>query len=97
MPYMLLHEGTGVGTDNRGLNITYAGFAGGHAIYVLDLTPDQADSASLQLIREGSLSLDIQFSAPITNDNGVQLICYCEFDNLVTIDHNRSIFFDYSL
>ncbi len=97
MPYMLLHEGSGIGTDDRGLGIGLADFAGGNTIYVLDLTPDQSDSASLQLLREGSLSLDIQFAEAISEDTGVQLIVYAEFDNLITLDHNRSLFFDYSL
>ncbi len=46
---------------------------------------------------QGPVSLDIQFGEAINLDGGIQLVCYAEYDNLITIDGNRNIFFDYTL
>ncbi len=97
IPYMLMYEGSGIGTDDRLNLIDYWDFKSGNCLYILDLTPDQSDNASLQLLREGSVALDIRFSSAISETNGVELICYMEFDNLISIDANRQVFFDYSL
>ncbi len=90
-------SGSGIGTDDRSNWISYSDFPLGNCLYILDLTPDQSDTASLQLLREGSVALDIRFSEPINDAQGVQLICYAEYDNLITLDYNRQLFFDYSL
>ena len=46
VPYMLMYEGSGIGTDDGSNYMTYYDFAYGNCLYILDLTPDQSDTAS---------------------------------------------------
>jgi hypothetical protein len=49
---------------------------------------------AFQLIKQGNLRVEIHFAeAPTANIN---VFMYAEFDNVIEIDRNRQILFDYS-
>ena len=96
VPYALMFESLSNKTDFSN-DITLEDYKGGNCFFVFNLTPDHSDDGTLQLIQEGTVSIDLKFKTPITETQGVELIVYGEFDNLITIDWNRNVFFDYSV
>ena len=97
LPYEMLFQETNFARDNKGNAISYKDYKDGCCLYAFDLTPDNSDTSALQLLREGSVNIDIRFKSSINHALGVELIVYGEFDNLLTVDWNRNIFFDYSI
>ena len=70
-------------------------FPNGYAIYCFDLTPDLCSaSPHFNAIQRGTLGVNITFSAPPAA--AVSLICYGEFENLIQIDAERNVVYDYS-
>jgi len=92
VPYALMFESLSNKTDFSN-DITLEDYKGGNCFFVFNLTPDHSDDGTLQLIQEGTVSIDLKFKTPITETQGVELIVYGEFDNLITIDWNRNVFF----
>jgi hypothetical protein len=46
------------------------------------------------LIKEGNLRVEIHFTEALTTT--INVIVYAEFDNVIEIDRNRHVLFDYS-
>ena len=90
-----LFSGTGKMYYNSGNDISREEYPSGYALFALDLTPDMCGSSShFNAIQRGNLALDIKFStAPTT---AVSLLCYGEFENLIQIDAERNVVYDYS-
>ena len=65
-------------------------------LFAFDLTPDESDSDSWELIREGATTVHCTFAEAI-KEPGLEMIVYAEFDNLAMIDRNRAIYFDYTI
>ena len=88
-------SGTGKLFHNLGNGIGRNEFPNGYAMYCFDLTPDLCSaSPHFNAIQRGTLEVDITFSAaPATP---VSLICYGEFENLIQIDAERNVVYDYS-
>ena len=93
--YVQLFEALGIANDNRGNAIERADFEKSHCIFGFDLTSDADDGSHWELVKEGNTSLEIQFG-PNLPAQGVQVIIYAEFDNLLTLDRNRVAHFDYT-
>ena len=56
----------------------------------LDLiSPDVSEVGAFQLIKQGNLRVEIHFAT-------INVIMYAEFDNVIEIDRNRQVLFDYS-
>jgi len=49
---------------------------------------------TLQLIKQGNLRLAIHFAA--TLQATINVVLYAEFNNVIEIDRNRQVLFDYS-
>ena len=93
--YNQLFEALDLARDNKGNGINRSDFKNTHCIFAFDLTPDEDDNGHWDLIRDGTTSIDIKFSEKLP-DSGVQIVVYAEFDNLLLIDKDRNVFFDYS-
>ena len=80
---------------NNGNDISRDEFANGNAIFAFDLTADMCGSSPhFNTVQRGNLAVDIKFSvAPTT---AVSLVCYGEFENLIQIDAERNVVYDYS-
>jgi hypothetical protein len=93
--YNQLFEALDQSRENKGNIISRADFKNTHCIFAFDLTPDEDDSGHWDLVREGTTSIDIKFSDALP-DSGIEIVVYAEFDNLLMIDKDRNVFFDYS-
>ena len=94
--YLHLIDTLGLPIENRSNNVTLTDFEKSSCLFAFDLTPDESDSDSWELIREGSTTVHCTFGEPI-KEPGLEMIVYAEFDNLAMIDRNRSIYFDYTV
>ncbi len=91
--YVSLFNNLNTGLEDAGNGITYSAFANGYGLFAFDLTSDQSET--WHLIREGTVTLDMDFTEPVPT-GGVKLIVYYELENLMMITKNRETYFDFS-
>ena len=93
--YLGLFSATGKMNEDEGNNISRTDYGKGFTLFAFDLTPDLSDIGTFQLSKEGHLRLEIQFTVAL--ENAINVIVYGEFDNIIEIDRNRQLLFDYSV
>ena len=101
--YLTLHKNIREASNG----ITYDGYKAGHTLYAFDLTPDLCSADHFNLLKDGSLDLDVQIEAnPSKTDNpkaelatatGYTAMFYLEFDNIIEITKERQVLVDYKL
>src|SRR6218665_895085 len=68
-------------------------FPGGYALYAFDLTADQCEGNHLNLLRHGTVRVDMKFAQLLPNT--INVIAFAEFENILEIDRSRNVLFDY--
>jgi hypothetical protein len=58
------------------------------------LTPDLAENDQVNLSRQGTVRLNLKFGAALVHT--ITVVAYAEFENMIEIDRNRNIVFDFS-
>ena len=91
---MSLYSGTGKQNKDEGNQIDRSDYANGYALYAFDLIPDLAEEGYFNLAREGSVRVDMTFRVALPNT--INVIAYAEFENVIEIDRNRNVIFDYT-
>jgi hypothetical protein len=66
----------------------------GNTLFGFDLTPDMSEMGAFQLIKQGNLRVEIHFAEALAET--INVVLYAEFDNVIEIDRNRQVLFDYS-
>ena len=66
----------------------------GYTLFGFDLSPDLSDGGHFDLVKHGSLRLEIKFGTAL--EQSINVIVYAEFDNVLEIDKARNVVFDYS-
>lgn len=95
MGYMSLFAGTGKQFNNEGIDIKRDDYDKGYTLFAFDLTSDQSpDDAHFSLIKNGSVRCEINFAVPLPNT--INVIAWAEFENIIEIDKNRNVLFDYA-
>ena len=94
--YVQLHTSMGLRDNpNNSNSIDMHRFTRDACYFVFDLTSDNTDDTNhWELIRTGSVSINMEFEEGIGND-GLRVIILGEFDNLITIDRLRQINMNY--
>jgi len=92
--YVNLMEALNLSQSDRGNSLTLSEFAQGYFFYAIDLTPDTCDGMFWELVQQGTVSVKVVFRSDLKQD--IKMLCFCEFDNLLSIDKNRNVFLDYS-
>ena len=93
MAYSTLFSGTGKLQKDEGIDITRMDYSNGYTLYAFDLTPDLAEGGHFNLLRQGNVRLELKFGAALVET--VNVIVYAEFENIIEIDKQRNIIFDY--
>ena len=72
---------TGTGTVNKDVGdyIEYRDFPDGYALFAFDLSPSLLDGNQVELVKSGSLILELKFNAPLPEP--VHVIAYAELDS----------------
>jgi hypothetical protein len=91
--YMGLFSGTGKLNRDEGNDIDRNDFANGYALYAFDLSPDLAEEGHFNLTRQGGVRVSLKFAAALPNT--VTVVAYAEFENVIEIDRNRNVVFDF--
>ena len=86
--------GTGRLFHDEGLMIDRLDFPQGNCLYAFDLSPDLTDDEKFDLLRTGSVRLQLKFSEQL--EHPITLIIYAEYQNIIEIDSNRNVVFDFS-
>jgi len=85
--------GTGKLGAYEGLFIDREDYGSGCALYAFDLAADLDEQDYFSLVRQGSVRLALKFSAALAAT--VTVIAYAEFENVIEIDRNRNVLFDF--
>lgn len=78
------------------IEVTYNNYSTDYCLFAFDLSGDGTlggETGTLNLLKRGSIRLEIRFGATLTAQ--VKLIVLGQFDNIVTIDNQRSVVIDY--
>lgn len=94
--YHALFSGTGIHFLNQGNCISRDAFKKGYCLFAFDLTPDLSANCSshFNLIRHGSVRIDVKFSQALTDN--INCLVYVEYDNLLEIDSARQRIVDFT-
>ena len=93
MAYMSLYAGTGKLQRDEGNDITREDYKNGYSLYCFDLTPDLAEDDHFNLAKEGNVRIDVKYGTALPNT--INVIVYAEFENILEIDRNRNVIYDY--
>ena len=92
--YQSLFSGTGKLSQDAGNQISRSDYGSGYTAFCFDLSPDHCSGDHFELIKQGNLRAELHFKEPLANT--VNLIVYAEFQNVIEIDGNRNVLFDYT-
>ena len=59
------------------------------------MSPDLGDDDHFNLAKQGGVRVDLKFRAGLPNT--VTVVAYAEFENVIEIDRNRNVVFDFGL
>ena len=69
------------------------GQTGLDVLYAFDLSPDLAEEGHFNLAKQGTVRVELKFGTAIPNT--VTVVAYVEFENVIEIDRNRNIVYDF--
>ena len=92
--FMSLFSGTGKENRDEGNGINRSDFANGYALYAFDLSADLSENESFNLARHGTVRIDMKFGEALPHT--VTVVAYAEFENIIEIDRNRNVVFDFN-
>jgi hypothetical protein len=92
--YMNLMTGARKAFKDEDVDVSREDFSQGYALFCFDLTPDLGESDHFSLVRSGSVRLAIEFGDELART--INIIVYGEFQNVLEIDRNRNVFFDFT-
>ena len=93
--YYSMFNGVDKGLYDNGNGINRDDYKNGNNIFCFDLTGDLCSSNNFNLLKQGNLRLNLVFKQGLPNS--VNCIIYMEFDNVIEINKNRQVFFDYTI
>lgn len=78
---------------DEGNQISRDDYGNGYSLFGFDLTPDLSESEYVNLIKNGNIKLEIEFSNALTAT--ICVVALAEFDNMIEIDRNRNVISDF--
>jgi len=91
--YNTLFSGTGKICRDEGIGIDRNDYANGYALYTFDLTANLGDDKNFNLMRQRSVRLVLKLGQALTTT--VTVVVYAEFENVIEIDKNRNVIYDF--
>ena len=87
--FVNLFEAAEKWNKDAGLQITRAMFDQEYAIYAFNLAPGDLGEEYINLVRQGSVCLEVKFAANTTET--LNCMAYPEFPALLEVDHSREV------
>ena len=78
-----------------GNDISKKDYKGGNCLYAYDLSADMCSSDHFNLVKIGNTRLELDFSKAVPDN--ITVVVYLEYENIIEINKNRQILFDYTL
>ena len=91
--FMSLFSGTGKENRDEGNDIAREDYSNGYALYAFDLSSDLAEEGHFNLAKKGTVRVELKFGTELANT--VTVVAYAGFENVIEIDHNRNIVYDF--
>ncbi len=91
--YQSLFGAVGKFGQDEGNQLTREDYLNGYTLFAFDLTPELEEGGTCSGVNEGNLKLEIHFSKPLTS--AINVIVLGEFANIIEINDNREVLFDY--
>ena len=91
--FMSLFFGTGKENRDEGNDITREDYPRGYELYAIDLSPDLAEEGQFNFAKQGSVRVELKFGAALPNT--VTVVAYAEFEDVIEIDRNRNVIYDF--
>ena len=82
--YLTLFSGTGKQFKDEDNSISCDNNGSGYTLFAFDLTPDLSEDNHFNLIKRGSLRIELHFAMQLVNT--VNVIAKAEFENILEID-----------
>jgi len=92
--YNSLYTGTGRLFYDEGLAIDRVDYPFGYALYAFDLSPDLTDDEKFELLRTGSVRLQLKFGQRL--EHPITIIICAEYQNMIEIDKNWNVLHDFA-
>jgi hypothetical protein len=93
--YMNLFWGARKAFKDEDIEVNRDDYANGYTLFCFDLTPDLGETVEhFNLIKTGNVRLEVFFNKPVPAT--INVIVYGEFQNVLEIDRNRNIFYDFT-
>ena len=92
--YMSLFQGTGKAFKDEDIDVSRKDYEYGYTLFCFDLTPDLGENDHFSLIKSCSVRVNLTFAEPLPQT--VNVIVYAEFQNVLEIDRNRNVFYDFA-
>jgi len=67
----------------------------GYALYAFNLTSDLGEDDHFSLAKQGNVRLVLKFTEALVDP--VTVIAYAEFQNVIEIDRNRNVIYDFAV
>ena len=93
--YDTLFSGTGKLCKDEGLFVSREDFNNGYALYAFDLSADLGEDDHFSLVRQGSVPLAFKFATALAA--AVSVVAYAECENIIEVDRDRNVVFDYGV
>ena len=87
--FISLFSGTGKENRDEGNEITREDYPRGSTLYAFDLSPDLAEEGHFNLDKQGT----VRWNSNLPNT--VTVVAYAEFENVIEIDRNRNVIYDF--
>ena len=90
---MSLFSGTDKENRDEDNDITREDYPRGHTLYAFDLSPDLAEVGHFNLAKQETVREEFQFGA--APPSTVTVIAYADFENVIEIDRNRNVLYEF--
>ena len=93
--YMILSSSTEKVFKDEDIDVSREDYVNGYSLFCFDLTPDYGESDHFSLIKSGNVRLAINFAEELART--INVIVYVEFQNVLEVDKNYHVFYDFSV
>ena len=92
--YLSLFTGSGKYRRDEGLDIDRQQYENGYTLFAYDLSPDLSEEGYFNLIKEGSIRVELKFAAALPHT--INIIAYAEFESVIEINREKQVLIDYA-